>query len=304
METAYSTVQSESVLPVNDNQHAAEAKHLMRSTKASFWCALSLVVLILLSRLAHAVPYTTAATGHLKDSISLSDSNEEKCIGAFNTSAFNVGTLCFCAYTWHGLCLADLNLTVQKTPHEDEFYIKLDACCSDSPLSNTPYSATFFALGTDGQDLLVIPVRHMRDISVMKHCPDALQLLSWLLSQGRKDFVKFKVGGKDSPPPEWQCVHLPYYTSVDWLHVHNFIGSMPSQYLPGTPENGAVCVYANITNVTEAAEKMLEMVPRHVPMPSWWTPPVPWYTSGCESWERKVASHVDHFPAVRGGLVG
>jgi len=108
----------------------------------------------------------------------------------------------------------------------------------------------------DGGDILSIPKTPYRDLGHLKACnPDAGVLLAGLLEAGRRVFVNTTAGGQ---PPWVQCVHLPGWLSVEWLHVHTFIGAVPGERLPAEPPY-ATCRPANM-NSLEAARQMLQTI--------------------------------------------
>jgi len=162
--------------------------------------------------------------------------------------------LCFCFYT--GGCLDHFKC------RDDE---ALEYCqrryCGVMPVEVDSMATSFFDV-KHSNDLLTIPSLWYKDILEMTQvCEDdkGQKNLEMLLQTGRDAYVKH---GGSSQPPEWQCVHLPGHVAVGWLHVHNFIGSVGGEKLPGVPPL-ASCARATLS-VPDAAGQILAQAQTHM----------------------------------------
>lgn len=99
---------------------------------------------------------------------------------------------------------------------------------------------------------------------MMKHCPDGAhaQLIA-LLDAGRKAYAQagIEAAGKT---PDWQCVHLPRWVSVHWIHLWSFSGmighpgkSPEMELLPNQPPY-ACCAEGSLP-LDVAAEKIIKL---------------------------------------------
>lgn len=206
--------------------------------------ATACVAAFVLARTPVVMPATTTTAAQIITSTS-SEPFSPWCEGA------NVSTLslpkagwCFCLYG--GRCISHFSCAGVALRE-----CQLDAC-GEASLEITASTASFRNIRLDS-DILSIPVEYFRDIKRLSdRCPEhASQLLEALLAAGRRVFVSTAAGGPGAPQPEFQCVHLYPYVSVPWLHVHTFIGSVPSEKLPGSPPVAA-CASAAVSEAAAA----------------------------------------------------
>lgn len=157
------------------------------------------------------------------------------------------GEKCFCLFT--GQCKHDFeckDLSLVACQHK--------WCMDRSALEVTSTAASFQNVA-DAADVLTIPVGYYRDLGHLKACrPDAMTLLAIMLEAGRRVFIGSSAGGVGTRA-EIQCAHLPGQVSVQWLHLHTFIGTVPGEGLPGGPPF-AICASTKM-GTGEAAQLML-----------------------------------------------
>jgi len=99
---------------------------------------------------------------------------------------------------------------------------------------------------------------------MMKHCTDGAHAqLMELLGAGRKAYAQsgIEAAGK---APDWQCVHLPRWVSVHWIHLWSFSGmighpgkSPEMELLPNQPPY-ACCAEGSLP-LDVAAEKIIKL---------------------------------------------
>jgi len=216
--------------------------------------ATACVAAIMLAQTPAVMPATTTTAAQIVTSTS-SEPFSPWCEGA-NVSTLSLPKVgwCFCLYG--GRCISHFSCAGVALPE-----CQLDAC-GEASLEITASSASFRNIRLD-RDILSIPVEYFRDINKLSdQCPEprASQLLEALLAAGRRVFVSTAAGGPGAPHPEFQCVHLYPYVSVPWLHVHTFIGSVPSEKLPGSPPVAA-CASATVSEAA-AAKHILALARR------------------------------------------
>lgn len=162
-----------------------------------------------------------------------------------------MGEKCFCLFTGH--CMEEFDCkhhTLKQCQHTS---------CQDRHSLEITANAASFTNMKDPGDILTIPVPYYRDLEALWGCRgDAELFLAWLLEAGRRVFIAFRAGGPAMPPAQLQCIHLPGQISVQWLHVHTFIGSIPDEALPNEPPY-AVCENTSILEL-DAARSMLRRI--------------------------------------------
>lgn len=165
------------------------------------------------------------------------------------TSPKGGGERCFCLFAGH--CKEDVPSCAKLSLEECQRV----ACAGRNALEVTADAASFVNMA-DAADVLTIPVPYYRDLGMLKACRrDAPTFLALLLEAGRRVFMSSAVGGPSRPAAQMQCLHLPGHVSVDWMHVHTFVGSVPGEALPARPPYAA-CANASM-NTWQAAHSIL-----------------------------------------------
>ena len=206
-------------------------------------CLGSLILAVCLSHPSASVPSTHTLTSTVTTRTTTRNSHP-LCPGS-NVSDVSGAAACFCLYG--GRCLQHFHC-------EESLAECQELHCGEQSLQRTD-SVTSFLNIKYKSDVLSIPVERFRDIKKLKdNCPDhAQQLLTEMVTVGRHVFMEY-VGGT----PELQCVHLYPYISVPWLHLHTFVGAVPSEHLPSVPPRAA-CTSATVPE-SDAAAMILSMV--------------------------------------------
>jgi len=131
--------------------------------------------------------------------------------------------------------------------------------CGEAPLELDATAASFYNIN-GRQDILTIPRYFYSDIYDLRDkAADPLGVLGELLEVGLS--VHQAIYG-DVPigEPFYQCVHMPRYATVAWLHVHTLKGSIPAEYIPSSLPYG-VCVNASTSAPRASATHMLSVLP-------------------------------------------
>eukprot|EP00928_Gymnodinium_smaydae_P012169 TRINITY_DN14425_c0_g1_i1.p1 TRINITY_DN14425_c0_g1~~TRINITY_DN14425_c0_g1_i1.p1 ORF type:complete len:269 (+),score=30.00 TRINITY_DN14425_c0_g1_i1:38-808(+) len=178
--------------------------------------------------------------------------------GTLNLRRMDPAMWCFCFYS--GGC-QDHFVCRQGEPKEQ----CMQRYCGEHARWSTEETVAFLDFKFK-QDVLTIPRMFYADTPDMKaHCDDAgEEMMERFLALGREAYLQSGIGG-EGVPAEWQCVHLPGYLGVHWLHVHTFRGVVKSERLPSGPPV-ASCALASLP-VAEAARTILAQVKLPKPHP-------------------------------------
>lgn len=161
---------------------------------------------------------------------------------------------CFCFYTYG----CKNKISCAKTNDKSALHTCQDnECCSHTLAQNRSVSS--FKNFQVPDDLLTIPNTFYKDIGHLKTAggSQAAQLLEDMLEEGRINYRRTR-----GNPPQWQCVNLPRYITVPWLHVHTFSGWVNGEGIPKSsfgPKPRSICVKVASEGTADGAARMLAM---------------------------------------------